>query len=205
MPQQGNSPIQNGCPVMTDDELVRKLQERNAVVVHFSHHANMRDGGVFPVDIHEAITNKDRWALSCSVLWPGHGMAPCGSIGVLFKPSVTSVQSVSNKDSGSWTNPDGIDQSGGVPLTAESFETTFQVDGAYNEWRIIRAEVAGIFVLDARSIMVKKRGPVYGLPNGQILHEIGCTPIPLSEVFDVFPNLPVFTLTHEGLKGLTRP
>lgn len=79
------------------------------------------------------------------------------------------------------------------------------MDGAYNEWRIIRAEVAGIFVLDARSIMVKKRGPVYGLPNGQILHEIGCTPIPLSEVFDVFPNLPVFTLTHEGLKGLTRP
>ena len=190
---------------MNDDELARKLKERNAVVIHFSHHANMRGGGVFPVDMHEAIRNKDHWALSCSVLWPGHGMDPCGSIGVLFKPSVASVLSVSNKDSGSWTSPNGIDQSAGVPLTAESFEKTFHIDGAYNEWRIIRAEVAGIFVLDARSIMVKKCGPVHGLPNGEILHEIGCTPIQLTEVFDVFPNLPIFTLTHEELKELTLP
>jgi hypothetical protein len=99
---------------MNDDELARKLKERDAVVVHFSHHANMRGRGVFPVDMHEAIRNKDHWALSCSVLWPGYGMDPCGSVGVLFKPLVASVLSVSNKDSGSWTTHDGIDQSAGV-------------------------------------------------------------------------------------------
>jgi hypothetical protein len=190
---------------MNDDELRRRLEERGAVVVHFSHHANMRVGGVFPVDMHEAIVNKDDWALSCSVLWPGHGMEPCGSVGVMFKPSAASVLSVWNEDSGSRTNPDGTDQSRGVPLTAESFEMTFQVVGAYNEWRVRGAEVAGIFVHNALPIMVKKLGQVLGLPNGEILHEICGTPIPLSEVFAAFPTLPIFTMTQEGLKELARP
>lgn len=63
---------------MTDEELTKRLADRGAVVVHFSHISNMRDGGVFPLDLHDAIANKDAWPLSCSALWPGHGMEPCG-------------------------------------------------------------------------------------------------------------------------------
>lgn len=189
---------------MNDDELRKKLEERRAAVVHFSHHAKMREGGVFPTDLQAAIANKDDWPLSCSVLWPGHGMEPCGSVGVMFRPSVVSVQSVSNTDSGSWATPDGKDQSGGEPLTAESFERTFRVVGTYNEWRIRGAEVAGIFVHDLRSILVKKRISVAGLPDGEILVEIGATSIPLLEVFDAFPALPIFTMAADGPVNVPR-
>ncbi len=189
---------------MNDYALRKKLEERRAVVVHFSHHANMRENGVFPTDLQAAIANKDDWPLSCSVLWPGHGMELCGSVGVMFSPSVVSVQSVSNTDSGSWAAPDGRDQSGGEPLTAESFEKTFQVVGAYNEWRIRGAKVAGIFVHNLRSIWVKKRVSVTGLPDGEILVEIGVTPIPLSEVFDAFPALQIFTMAADSLVEVPR-
>lgn len=189
---------------MNDDTLRKKLEERRAAVVHFSHHAKMREGGVFPADLQAAIANKDDWPLSCSVLWPGHGMELCGSVGVMFTPSVVSVQSVSNTDSGSWANPDGRDQSGGEPLTAESFEKTFEVVGAYNEWRIRGAIVAGIFVHNLHSILVKKHVSVPGLPDGEILIDIGATTITLSEVFVAFPALPIFTMAADGLVEVPR-
>jgi hypothetical protein len=65
---------------MTDVELLDALLAREAMVVHFSHHANMRKYGVFPEDLRAAIANKDSWNLSCVVLWPGHRMALPGSI-----------------------------------------------------------------------------------------------------------------------------
>jgi hypothetical protein len=187
---------------MNDDELMKVLEERKAVVVHFSHHSNMRDGGVFPGDMHEAIANKDKWPLSCSVLWPGHQMKPCGSVGVIFKPNAASVLSVSNTDSGSSTDNYGNNQSGGEPLTEENFEKTFQVVGGYNEWRVRGAEVVGIFVHDISCIVVKKHLQVPGLPDGECLHTIGGKCIPLSEVFDSFPNRPIYTMTPDGLKKL---
>lgn len=190
---------------MNDEELSKSLVERKAVVVHFSHHANMRDGGIFPNDLQDAIAKKDKWPLSCSVLWPAHSMEPCGSVGVMFKPTATSVISVSNKDSGSRTDDDGQDHSDGKPLTHESFAETFQVVGTYNEWRVRGAEVAGIFVLDTCNIEVKKWCDVSGLPGGQVLRVIGSVPIHISEVFSAFPNLPVFTLRPQGIFELARP
>ncbi len=189
---------------MNDEELISSLAERKAVVVHFSHHGNMRDGGVFPDDLLAAIANKDDWCLSCSVLWPGHHQNPCGSVGVMFTPTARSVQSVSNTDSGSRTHPDGDDMSDGAPLTTESFEHSWNVVGDYNEWRLKGAEVAGIFVLDTCNIIVKKWRDVPGLPYGEVLRTIAPGPIQLSEVFSVFPNLPVFTLGSDGVLEVRR-
>lgn len=140
----------------TDVELSDFMTQKHAIVVHFSHHANMRDDGIFPDDLINAITNRHIWPLSCSVVWPGHSMDVVGSVGVIFEPTLDSVLSVSNTDAGSSILPDGTDQSGGVPLTADSLAATFEVDGAYNEWRLRGAEVAGIFVLNSNSIMVKR-------------------------------------------------
>lgn len=189
---------------MTDEELTKSLADRGAVVVHFSHHANMRYGGIFPLDLQKAIANKDKWPLSCSVLWPGHAMDPCGSVGVMFKPSIASVISLSNQDSGSWTDDDGKDHSDGKPLTAESFKETFELVSAYNEWRVQGAKVVGIFVHDPRNIVVKESIEIPGLPDGEILHTIGGVLIPISEVFAAFPHLSVFTMTSQGIVELKR-
>ncbi len=190
---------------MTDDTLLAQLNARKATVVHFSHHANMRDGGVFPYDLQQAILNKDKWSLSCSVLWPGHSMQPCGSVGVIFQRTVASVLSVSNTDAGSHMGDDGIDRTAGEPLSFDSFAKTFQVTGAYNEWRVRGASVLGIFVHDIVRLGAKKRLEVPGLPDGGVLHEIGCTCIDLVEVFDAFPALPVFTIAPAGLVSVSRP
>jgi hypothetical protein len=189
---------------LNDHMLSKMLFARKAIVIHFSHHANMRKDGVFPRDLQEAIEHKDEWPLSCSVLWPGHSIDPCGSVGVIFEPDVASVISVSNMDAGSWTELDGTDQSDGEPLTAESFNKTFDVVGAYNEWRIRGAKVAGIFVHDVKSIMVKKMLDISGLPDGIILQEIGFVTIQISEVFEAFPYLPVFTMTKTELIRLNK-
>lgn len=112
--------------LITDTYLTAALEKRKAVVVHFSHHANMRPEGVFPNDLQEAINNKGKWALSCSVLWPGHTMQPCGSVGVMFRPTVASVLSVSNTDAGAFSGSDGIDHSGGQPLNADTSRRRFK-------------------------------------------------------------------------------
>lgn len=59
---------------MTLDELQQGLADRNAAIVHFSHHADTRPGSYFPHDLKNAIANNDTWPLSCCVLWPGHQM-----------------------------------------------------------------------------------------------------------------------------------
>lgn len=189
---------------MTDDILAAALQRRRAVVVHFSHHANMRTDGVFPNDLEMAISNRGEWALSCSVLWPRHNVKPCGSVGVIFKPTVASVLSVSNSDSGSYQAPDGTDISNGQPLDANTFEGTFRVVDAYNEWRVQGADVIGIFVHDISHIEVKKAKQV-SMPGGKIWNEIGTERIALAEVFDAFDGLPVYTMASSGLVPVDRP
>src|SRR5688572_21770465 len=93
--------------------LSEELSARKAVVVHFSHHAQMRDGGLFPQDMEEAMSNCHNWALSCCVLWPGHSMDLPGSVGIIFSPQHHHVLSVSPSDSGSYMQPDGADGSFG--------------------------------------------------------------------------------------------
>lgn len=184
---------------MTDAELLDGLNDHNAMIVHLSHYAKMREGGVLPTHLRNAIANKALWSLSCVVLWPGHAMSLPGSIGVIFRPrSVANIVSVSGDDLGSTQLADGVELSGGNPLSADTFKQTFQVpEGRYNEWRIKDADVVGIFVASEHSLSAKKNCPIYA--DGVLLfNDIVEVDIPLQEVFDTFPDLPIYTMTEEG-------
>lgn len=190
---------------MTNECLNSALRQRGAVVVHFSHIANMGRDVVFPGDLQEAIKNKDEWSLSCSVLWPGHAMQPCGGVGVIFKPTVESVLSVYNNDAGSFSGGDGSDWSSGWRLSKESFERSFCVVGAYNEWRVRGAEVEGIFVHDIHDIWVKKMTDIVGVAGAPRVQAIGEVSVTLSDVFDAFGDMPVYTMDSSGLVRLDSP
>jgi hypothetical protein len=43
---------------MTDADSLAALDARQAMIVHLSHHAKMREGGVFRNDLRAAITNR---------------------------------------------------------------------------------------------------------------------------------------------------
>lgn len=105
----------------------------------------MREGGTFPTDLLAAIANKDLWALSCCVVWPGHEMGLPGEVGLIFRPTATDqILSVAKTGFGSSQFAGREEASGGVPLTLESFEDTFNVaPNDYNEWRVWGAEIAG--------------------------------------------------------------
>jgi|GEM_PF-1424737 hypothetical protein len=190
---------------MTDECLNSALRQRGAVVVHFSHIANMGRNVVFPSDLQEAIKNKDAWSLSCSALWPGHAMQLCGSVGVIFKPTVESVLSVYDDDAGSSSGGDGSDRSSGWRLSKEALERSFCVVGAYNEWRVRGAEVVGIFVHDIRDIWVKKMTDIAGVAGAPRVQAIGEVSVTLSDVFDAFGDMPVYTMDSSGLIRLDRP
>lgn len=191
---------------MTGAELLCELNNRRALIVHLSHHAQMRDGGVFPDDLKNAIANCNQWPLSCVVVWPKHNMDMIGSIGVIFEPhSISNILSVSNSDSGSYFSTDEGDLSGGSLLSRDTFDLTFQVAcGSYNEWRVQGAEVKGIFITDQKNLSAKKWQDNYC--DGEIVDtSICCVEISLKEVFDTFPSLPVFRMGDNGPEEIPRP
>lgn len=194
---------------MNTNELLDSLAKRNAAIVHFSHHADMRSGVVFPGDMHNAIVNRDKWSLSCCVLWPGHQMDLPGSVGVIFEPiTVININSVSSDDSGSYQSPDGTDNSAGEAISKASFNNTFNCHpGRYNEWRVQGASVKGIFVADPNAILVKKLLllEIPGLPDASKIETIGMEEISLKEIFETFPAQHVFTMGKSGLVEITRP
>ncbi|MDB6103183.1 MAG: hypothetical protein JWO52_3182 [Gammaproteobacteria bacterium] len=188
---------------MTDDEIVDAIRQNRAAVVHFSHHSNMRPGGTFPDDLLDAIINKARWALSCHVLWPKHGMDVVGSVGLLLEvTSASQVISVRSDDSGSLTLPDGSDHSLGVPFSKQSFEDTFNLTGAYNEWRVKDAGIKGIFVANPRAIYAKTKKDV---GEGEHRQEIiAAEQIELATIEALFTNHDLYTMGINGLQ-LLRP
>jgi hypothetical protein len=184
---------------MTDAELTDGLRQRNASVVHFSHHAEMGRRTVFPTDLLQAIENKDAWTLSCHVIWPDHRMDLVGSVGIILQPTaISQVISVSSRDSGSREHHDGSDQSSGVPLSKESLDATFNPTGAYNEWRVKGAQVAGIFVAEPPLIYTKKIQLIGGGPHQ--IETIASAETSLREVIDAFPDLCIYTMESTGLK-----
>jgi hypothetical protein len=189
---------------MTEDEFVRLLDEQAIAVVHFSHFADMRKGLVFPGDMLAAIANKDAWALSCCALTPGRRMQLPGDVGILLRPKLVNVLSVSSGDAGASTLPDGSELSGGDPPTREavlaSLDPGFQ---AYNEWRVRGAEVVGIFVANPGLVLAKKRHDFDG-PLGPE-SAIGSEPISLTTVFDAFPGLPLYAMGADRIAELPRP
>lgn len=185
---------------MNDFYLESELKRREAVVVHFSHHSNMRDGGTFPEDLQQAIANNKDWVLSTCVVWPGHPMRLPGDIGVIFSPSVASVVSVSNDDSGSMTTSDGVERSLGEELSYSSFERTFDVSGAYNEWRIKGANVLGIYIRNPHSMSGKK---VRKMNAPTPIETIAPCTVELAEVLAAFPLLKFYT--HDSSKLVEIP
>lgn len=183
---------------MTYDELMARLDARQALIVHFSHHAAMRGELVFPTDLQQVLAETERWPLSCSVLTPGHRMDVVGSVGVVLEPKrVQDVLRVHHGDAGAY-DEDGENQSFGEPLSATSFDGSIDdvVPGTYNEWRVRGAKPIGLFVLDPANIEVRGKVTFEGLYGPE--ETIASGRISLAEVRGAFPGHPIWTMTPEG-------
>lgn len=188
--------------LITNEILNSELIARNALIVHFSHHANMRQDGTFPQDLKNAMENKDIWALSCCVVWPKHNMDLPGSVGIIFQPTVESIISAHNTDSGSSSTPDGRDISLGSALSAETLVATFQVTSGYNEWRLKGAPIKGIFISDIQNIMVK--GIVKVSCEIEDITTISLSNIEINRVFEIFEGYSIFTINDSSIVEIKR-
>lgn len=183
---------------MTHQELLARLGARQALIVHFSAHAVMRDGVDYPTDLEQVLAEKEPWPLSCSVLTPGHHMTVTGSVGVILEPrTAEDVLSVYHDDAGAY-DVAGSNQSAGAALSDATFDTSIDdtVLGAYNEWRVRGARPVGIFVLDPSNILVRQKGTVPG-PFGDEEIILAC-PISLNAVRAAFHGQPIWTMTPDG-------
>ena len=199
---------------MTREELLAKLDARQALIVHFSAHAVMRDGLEYPTDLQQVLAEKEQWPLSCSVLTPGHHMDVTGSVGVILKPRTTEdVLRVHHDDAGAY-DVAGANQSRGVPLSDSAFDASIDdtVPGAYNEWRVRGAKPVGIFVLDPASVSgppeihrartIRRRGSYRGWPN---IAQCGPRRVSRSANLDNDPGRTASALKADAHPHLRRP
>lgn len=187
---------------MTHEELLAKLEARQALIVHFSAHAVMRAGLDFPTDLQQVLAEKERWPLSCSVLTPGHRMDVTGSVGVILEPrAAEDVLRVHHDDAGAYDD-DGANQSLGAALSDAAFDASINDTGpgAYNEWRVRGARPVGIFVLDPATILVRQTIAFEG-PYGPE-EDIAAQQISLDAVRAMFPGQPIWTMTPDGPREL---
>jgi hypothetical protein len=201
---------------MTFDEMRDELNQRQALIVHFSNHADMgREGAYFPNDLRSAIKNCQNgphWPLSCSVLWPGHKMSPVGSVGLILElQSIDDIISVKKSDSGSISFQDGSEGSLGDPLTKASLTSSFEVKpGDYNEWRVKGAKPIGIFILDVANIevriMINHAQFLQALPQHMIAEElqnaICLSCVSLDCVESSFPEFSIQTIINSAIQTL---
>ena len=95
-------------------ERIAMLARRND-----AYFARYEEGGVFPDDLQAAITNRNSWALSCCVVWPGHQMDLPGEVGIVLRPTAAEqVLSVAKTDLRLFPTRMWQDISGGVGLVA---------------------------------------------------------------------------------------
>ena len=179
---------------MTYEDLIRGLRAKTALIVHFSHHAKMRQDGVFPADLHAAIANSRAWPLSCSVVWPGHGMPVVGSVGVVLHPrSLASVIGASNRDAASMTLPNGTEDGLGKPLDVGVLSETFNPpNGYYNEWRMRECDVIGIYFEGDREILAKKT-ILIEVPEMAPIIDVATQSVTVPQINTAFPELPIYT------------
>ncbi|WP_089258517.1 hypothetical protein [Cereibacter sphaeroides] len=187
---------------MTHEDLLAKLDARQALIVHFSAHAVMREGLDFPTDLQQVLAENESWPLSCSVLTPAHRMDVTGSVGVVLRPrTIENVLRVHFADAGAYDDA-GTNQSLGALLSDESFDASIDkvVPGTYNEWRVRAASPVGIFVLDPANIFVRQKTSVEG-PYGPE-EVIAASPISLDDVRTIFPGQTIWTMTPKGPREL---
>jgi hypothetical protein len=189
---------------MTYEDLIRQLRRRSALIVHFSHHSNMRQGGVFPADLHAAMANSRNWPLSCCVVWPRHRMQLPGSVGVVLLPrSLDSIVLMHFGDSGSMTIDGGEYGLGANQVTEEAVEHTFKVppNERYNEWRVRESDAIGIYV-EGRPYVKK-----YETVKKEEHQITTITPqsISLQEIHDAFSELPIYSRHEERIVATNVP
>jgi hypothetical protein len=126
-----------------------------------------------------------------------------GSVGVIYRPSLSNVISVRRTDSGS-LDYNGQEGSLGEVPSADSLTRSLNEvhSGDYNEWRLLGAPPIGIFVADTTRIFVKKWATPRK-PQEQALVEIdpvlACAPLILDVVVASFSNYDIYTLGEQGL------
>lgn len=189
---------------MTHEELMARLEVRQALIVHFSHHAAMRGELAFPTDLHQVLAEMEPWPFSCSVLTPDHRMDVVGSVGVVLEPrNADDVLRVYHGDAGAYEEA-GDNYSLGDPLSAASFDASIDrvVPGTYNEWRVRGARPIGVFVVDPANIEVREKVTFEGRWGPE--ETIAAGPISLDAVRAAFPGQPMWTMTSGGPRQLLR-
>jgi hypothetical protein len=176
---------------VTHKELMAKLSERQALIVHFSHHAAMRGGLVFPTDLQQVFAEHDAWPLSCSVVTPEHRMDVVGSVGVVLAPrTAEDILRVHHDDAGAYAEGNNS-HSMGESLSEASFDASIDLvePGSYNEWRVRGAAPVGLFVTDPAHIEVRQNVPFEG-PFGPE-ETIAPVTVSLATVRTAFPGQPI--------------
>lgn len=192
-----------------DEQRFQEILDVNRVaIVHFSHHAVMGHRVTFPDDLHHAISSSESETRSCCAVCPNLRMDFPGSVGVMFKPKLSQVISVSSSDSGSSDFGGEEGSLGHAPTEQTILDSLCVPEGGYNEWRVCGAEPIGIFIANPDAILVKKElvmelNDEMALALGQArITEIGSIPISLQDVRAAFPSMSVFTMGGEGLELL---
>lgn len=186
---------------MEESKFQELLAVNKAVIVHFSHFAEMAHAVEFPCDLQHAISAFENETRSCCAISPGHSMDLPGAVGVIFAPTFEQVLSVLAHDSGS-SDFGGTENSGGNFPTEKTIVDSFDAPyGGYNEWRIRGANPIGIFVANPSDITVKKKQELSF--NGEHIVTFGCESISLSSVHSSFLDLQIFTMSPNGLVKIT--
>jgi hypothetical protein len=189
--------------MMKEDQFNKFVLRHHVVVVHFSHHGVMGHEVPFPEDLRHALKTWTTEIRSCCALWPGHKMNLPGSVGLIYRPTLSNIVSVGCTDSGS-SNHNGREGSLGEPPSAAALVRSLRnvQPGDYNEWRIVGAQPTGIFVASTSHILVKK-WVVPSVPQELLFEEIepvlACAKSTLEIVATEFSSHNIYTLSEKGL------
>jgi hypothetical protein len=193
-------------------ELAEVLRRRCALIVHFSHIAKEGARLLFPDDLRTAMQIVAGEELSCSVVWPQR-CAAVGSVGVVLRPrTLESVTSASAGDAGTIVDSRTSKREGlGEALGRETLTATLEpTTSDYNEWTVKDADVVGIFVDLASKLEVAmevdpKTVDGYDPSIVHVGQIVGACKIGLKEVFDAFPDQPIFGFQDGEIVNLRLP
>lgn len=202
---------------MTYDELMGRLIERQALIVHCSRPGKNADeqryGGLsgddllFPADLRNAIEAAGGTGeLSCSVIWPEH-LRTYGAVGIVLRPrSTDAIRSISPIDAGSrWDEATRRRIGSGVEFSAQAVDQTFANTTSYNEWVVADAECIGIFMHPNEPMEVAARVSMTAVEGfdpsvmDATASVVGTVRIGMDRLWSDFPGLPILTYRNGGI------
>ena len=189
--------------MINENQFQEFISQHRVAVVHFSHHARMNHEVQFPADLHHALETWQSEPRSCCALWPGHAMDLPGSVGVIYRPSLSNVISVLSTDSASSYHHGQEGSLGDVPSEDSLARSLNEVQSHdYNEWRLLGVPPMGIFVADTSRIFAKKWvTPTVPeeLASVEIEPVLACVRLELDDVVAEFSNYDIYTLGEQEL------